>query len=1539
MAGNRIDVTLSVNDTGGSLKQRNEEAKELNKTLTKAAQLSERAIKPAARREKDQPVGENVEYGRGRGAMGATGASARDFANEAQGLGGLVRLYATYAANLFAVSAAFNALSDAMNTTNMVKGLDQLGAASGVALGGLAKQFVEVTGGAVSLRESMEATTKAISSGLSQKQLLEIGEIAKKASQSLGLNMTDAVSRLTRGITKLEPELLDELGLFTKTGMAAEAYARSVGKSVSSLTDLERRQAFANAVLAEGRQKFNEIDIPTNPYDKLLASLRNVAQQLLEVVNKGLVPLIDYLSQSPTALTGVILGLGTMILRQALPIFQSYREAARRAAEESAEVARSKMAAAQKALQIAREAKANEVKIEKEKLAEIKDAEVEAAARRVQDVSRGPLSKKVKEIIDPKKSILEITDKDLAYLDKLGAKNTKVAAEYRALAAAIREAQEANQRYMASAKQAESKMSAPPGMLSTANAAMIRLESARRQEASANILSKVGETATTAGSLAAIKDLVGGIKTEKLGLLRGSLTAVSGAATIAASAVGTLFTVFSSFFAYIGIAVAIFEGLNSVFSKNTKEVEKFNQALENGEQVTKAAENTYKKYVEQLRPQALIAGSEALFNLSESLTDTVDALRKADSAAGGWDKFIDGFKTLYGGDLKSKFGENFAAQVDASLKSITDPSKREEVEKKLKELFQIQDVSKEALEKGIAQAKPERIVAIGQEVTQVFNSAAKQAKGLGDALKSAGEGFKTLEIAYQELSNTLVASDPLTKFGTSVAQQGFILQKVFQDPISAAAQLRDILQDTSKIRLLSPESQKMLMQTRDQFNMLSNDLKVIEDRMLETRKKADQYAGAEMYDEASAEEGRLKAQRASAQNIRNQMQEVAKSMSAAVAKSIDLGFELVQGSFARKMAEGVLNAQKSLLDKLPKTQETIALSTELENKKIDLQIEEIQVTERLIKEMELSRLSGERLAIERQRDAVISNADLDPSIRARAGSRAQELLKPITEREAILKSTNISEDIKAGKIGKTQDALSAMSRQLGTATKVQALEDQKRLNLLNAVVESKGLEFDRERESLQLTKTRNDALLRAFKTSDAFLGLTIEEQQTLENGFALTQAYIDKQLGTLESRKQIGISEIVIQESQAKGWSRITKAAENSKSLQEDILETQAESLNLGNRAAETERTRTQELARRTVAMERAAIQQEKETQLLKIKNDTEVAFYDISAQSLQQRLEQGQITIDQYNIETRSLEILRLEKEREMRINEIRANWLSRVTPLIKEYTAANETDKETIRLRIVAIAEETQAEINKINTVTDAQRRLKDTQENLSDRQKAYGDVFKRSFEGMADALLEFTQTGKVNFKGLINSMLADLLRYELRMQALMAYQAFRPFLMSLLGGGKQMDFSDVSNFTTDPNVLPGSFAKGGAFDTGVQKFAKGGMFTNKIVSEPTLFKFAKGAGVMGEAGPEAIMPLRRDGQGNLGVIAQPQQGNVEVVVNNYSGEKAETRETMDNRGNRKIEVVIGEMVASEVGRKNSPMQQAIGNNFMTKPAVVRR
>jgi len=75
---------------------------------------------------------------------------------------------------------------------------------------------------------------------------------------------------------------------------------------------------------------------------------------------------------------------------------------------------------------------------------------------------------------------------------------------------------------------------------------------------------------------------------------------------------------------------------------------------------------------------------------------------------------------------------------------------------------------------------------------------------------------------------------------------------------------------------------------------------------------------------------------------------------------------------------------------------------------------------------------------------------------------------------------------------------------------------------------------------------------------------------------------------------------------------------------------------------------------------------------------------------------------------------------------------------------------------------------------------------------------------------------------------------------------------------------------------NAMP--FAKGGVFSQGqVMPFAKGG-----VVSQPTNFGMRTGTGLMGEAGPEAIMPLARGPDGRLGVQAAGSSRPVTVVMN---------------------------------------------------------
>lgn len=137
----------------------------------------------------------------------------------------------------------------------------------------------------------------------------------------------------------------------------------------------------------------------------------------------------------------------------------------------------------------------------------------------------------------------------------------------------------------------------------------------------------------------------------------------------------------------------------------------------------------------------------------------------------------------------------------------------------------------------------------------------------------------------------------------------------------------------------------------------------------------------------------------------------------------------------------------------------------------------------------------------------------------------------------------------------------------------------------------------------------------------------------------------------------------------------------------------------------------------------------------------------------------------------------------------------------------------------------------------------------------------------------------------------------------------------------GSSAMISGFVKGRTSDSNASAN--ALGGIYDTdGALPFAKGGTFTNAIVQSPTFFRFASGAGfglgLMGEAGPEAIMPLSRGADGSLGVNASGiggMQFALRVVINNYSTEEVAATETVGDDGQRQLEVTIGTLINGHI------------------------
>ncbi|EBJ8440536.1 phage tail tape measure protein [Salmonella enterica] len=143
---------------------------------------------------------------------------------------------------------------------------------------------------------------------------------------------------------------------------------------------------------------------------------------------------------------------------------------------------------------------------------------------------------------------------------------------------------------------------------------------------------------------------------------------------------------------------------------------------------------------------------------------------------------------------------------------------------------------------------------------------------------------------------------------------------------------------------------------------------------------------------------------------------------------------------------------------------------------------------------------------------------------------------------------------------------------------------------------------------------------------------------------------------------------------------------------------------------------------------------------------------------------------------------------------------------------------------------------------------------------------NVFTNAFNGMADSIANFAVTGKGSFRSLTVSILADLAKMEARIAA----SKLLGSVLAMFGFGTSAGGSTPSGAYSSAalSVIPNA-------DGGVYRSAGLSQYSGSIVNRPTFFAFAKGAGVMGEAGPEAILPLRRGADGKLGVVAAASGG----------------------------------------------------------------
>lgn len=244
--------------------------------------------------------------GRASRAIGNTSGSARgatrDFAAMAKIGGSLPIMYAALASNIFVLQSAFEQLKLGDQLNRLEKFGVIVGTQTGTPVQTLARSLQEAAGYAISFEEAMRQASSASAYGFDAEQLNKFGLVARRAAAVLGVDMTDALNRVIKGVSKQEIELLDELGVTIRLNDAYADYVKQLNAAntgitynVNSLTTFQKQQAYANAVIAESTKRFGYLDevLRATPWEQFAANADAALRKIQQAAAKYLGPVID----------------------------------------------------------------------------------------------------------------------------------------------------------------------------------------------------------------------------------------------------------------------------------------------------------------------------------------------------------------------------------------------------------------------------------------------------------------------------------------------------------------------------------------------------------------------------------------------------------------------------------------------------------------------------------------------------------------------------------------------------------------------------------------------------------------------------------------------------------------------------------------------------------------------------------------------------------------------------------------------------------------------------------------------------------------------------------------------------------------------------------------------------------------------------------------------------------------------------------------------------------------------------------------------
>ena len=248
---------------------------------------------------------------RTKGLEGATGKAGG-------GLKGLGKAAGIAGAAFFAgrgiISGLTNSIQLASKFQGVSRGFDNLAKSAGFSSAAFDK-FQDATDNTISSVDLMTQANNAMLLGIadSEDQMAELFDVGQRLAQGLGQDTAYGIESLVTGLGRQSKLMLDNLGIMLDVNKANDDYATKLGKTASQLTDAERKQAFVNAAMEEGRklvEKMGEAQLTmASSMDQAKSAITDVGVQIGETLAPAITKIAGGFAGAASAVANYIKNL------------------------------------------------------------------------------------------------------------------------------------------------------------------------------------------------------------------------------------------------------------------------------------------------------------------------------------------------------------------------------------------------------------------------------------------------------------------------------------------------------------------------------------------------------------------------------------------------------------------------------------------------------------------------------------------------------------------------------------------------------------------------------------------------------------------------------------------------------------------------------------------------------------------------------------------------------------------------------------------------------------------------------------------------------------------------------------------------------------------------------------------------------------------------------------------------------------------------------------------------------------------------------